>query len=203
MAQDYVAPFQDDLDATLKEAWRSLRAGTVNRRSAFHHPTMATMGSDGFPRLRTLILRGVETDLRRLRFHTDYRAGKAADIARDPRVAVHAYDASAKFQVRMTGLAVLHHGDDVARQAWRESKAMSQACYGTRPVPGSLIDEGGAFTLPDAHSPDELAEGEGNFAVVRITVMSLETLYLAYGGHRRATFAWDGESLIRKSWLAP
>lgn len=192
----------DDLDATLAEVWHCLGVGASARRSAFHHPTIATSGHDGAPRLRTMILRGVEPALRRLRFHTDIRAGKVAEIAANSHAAVHVYDPGMKLQVRMTGLAVISHGDHAARQAWQQSQPMSQACYGTRPAPGTPIGAGGDFALPASHSP-ELAEGEANFAVLRITVETMETLYLAHGGHRRAIFAWEGATLIRKEWLAP
>jgi hypothetical protein len=85
---------------------------------------------------------------------------------------------------------------------WQHSQPMSRACYGTVPPPGTAIDAGGDFALPASHSP-ELAAGEANFAVLRITVETMETLYLAHGGHRRAAFAWEGASLVRRTWLAP
>lgn len=192
----------DDLEATLAEVWRRLGAGASTRRSAFHHPTIATIGPDGAPRLRTMILRGVEPEIRRLRLHTDIRAGKVAEIAANPHVAVHVYDPGMKLQVRMMGIATISHGDPVARTAWQNSQPMSQACYGTRPAPGTPIGSAGDFVLPDSHSP-ERAEGEVNFAVLRISVETMETLYLAHGGHRRGAFAWEGASLVRKDWLAP
>lgn len=202
MPDPSIATPWDDLDATLAEVWRFLGIGALARRSGFHHPTIATTGPDGAPRLRTMILRGVEPDIRRLRFHTDIRAAKVAEIAADPRVAVHVYDPGLKLQVRMTGTATISHADPVARTAWQNSQPMSQACYGTRPAPGTPIAAGGDFELPASHSP-ELAAGEENFAVLRILVGAMETLYLAHGGHRRAVFAWEGASLVRKDWLAP
>ncbi|WP_284178932.1 pyridoxamine 5'-phosphate oxidase family protein [Rhabdaerophilum sp. SD176] len=192
----------DDLEATLAEVWRCLGAGASTRRSAFHHPTIATMGPDGAPRLRTMILRGVEPEIRRLRFHTDIRAAKANDVAANGSVAVHIYDPGMKLQVRMTGLATISHGDATARMAWQNAQPMSKACYGTRPAPGTPIETGDGFSLPASHSP-ELAEGETNFAVLRMTIETMETLYLAHGGHRRAAFGWEGAALVRKDWLAP
>lgn len=197
-----VPAFYDNLDATLAEAWRCLSEGAVRRRSGFHHPTIATIGADGGPRLRTMILRAVDVGRRSLRLHTDIRAEKVADLTADPRLAVHAYDPGLKLQVRMTGRGRIHHADAVAEAGWRNSQPMSQACYGTWPAPGSVIGEGGAFSLPASHTP-ELAAGEANFAALVVTVETLETLYLAHRGHRRALFAWGGASLVRKAWLAP
>lgn len=202
MSPEALPPFYDNLDATLAEIWRCLAVGAGERRSGFHHPCIATVSPDGFPRIRTMILRGVEPGLRQLRLHTDIRAEKVADIAANPRVAVHVYDPGQKLQVRMTGQARIHHGDAVAREAWLGSQPMSQACYGTVPAPGTPIAEGSGFRLPQPHSP-ELAAGEPNFAVMLVTVSSAETLYLAHRGHRRAVFSWDGDSLVRKAWLSP
>ena len=195
--------FQDDLPATLAEAWRCLRTGAASRRSAFHHPTVATIGRDGFPRARTMILRAADPEARRLRFHTDLRGEKVAELGTAPRIAVHAYDPGHKLQVRLTGFGHVHHGDEIAREAWRQSQPMSQACYGVVPPPGSPLNEGGAFTLPEPHSP-ALAAGEANFAVLLVEVMAIETLYLAHRGHRRARFLWSAEdSRFHQEWLSP
>lgn len=43
-----------DLDAVLAEAFPCFCAGVADRRSAFHTPTIATMGADGAPRRRPL-----------------------------------------------------------------------------------------------------------------------------------------------------
>jgi pyridoxamine 5'-phosphate oxidase len=194
--------FQDDLPATLAEAWRCLRTGVASRRSAFHHPTVATIGRDGFPRARTMILRAADPEARCLRFHTDLRGEKVAELAAAPRIAVHAYDPGHKLQVRVTGFGHVHHGDEIAREAWRRSQPMSQACYGVVPPPGATLSAGGAFALPEPHSP-ELAAGEANFAVLMVQVMAIETLYLAHRGHRRARFVWSEDSQFHQEWLSP
>ena len=43
------APFSSDLAASLAHAWQLLGRGTVDRRSAFHTPTVATVELDGAP----------------------------------------------------------------------------------------------------------------------------------------------------------
>ncbi len=193
--------FYNDLEETLAESWRLIARGVADRRSAFHHPTVATIGSDGGPRLRTVILRGCDPAGRLLRFHTDLRSEKVAEITREPRVALHFYNPEAKIQLRLDGEASLNADSPVADLAWAGSRVFSRQCYGIEPGPGSKIVEAGAFALPDT-TDDATAAGRANFCAVTIRITRLEWLYLANTGHRRADFLWEGE-IVRGQWLVP
>lgn len=193
----------DDLSGSLQAAWGALTRGALDRRSAFHHPVIGTIGLDGQPRQRVMILRSVDPDQRSLRFHTDIRSEKARDIKADPRVSVLAYDPGSKIQLRLNGQATLHHDDPVAQAAWLASQRMSRACYGTAPAPGSEIGQGNAFSLPDKADDSQLEAGKAHFAAMLIRVEGLEWLYLAYEGHRRAHFEWDAGGKVTARWLAP
>jgi hypothetical protein len=92
---DILPSHADDLTEVLAEAFRLLARCVADRRSAFRTPTIATVGRDGAPRIRTTVLRRFEPAARRLTRHTDRRAAKLTDIAHEPRVAVHVYDARA------------------------------------------------------------------------------------------------------------
>jgi pyridoxamine 5'-phosphate oxidase len=190
--------YYDDLPATLDEAWGLLVRGAVDRRHAFHTPTVATVGLDGTPRVRTVVLRAVDMRARTVRFHTDRRSGKFAELTHAPAIALHAYDPGAKIQVRLSGTAQLHAcGSDLAASAWRQSQAMSRLCYGQLAAPGTAVDDPYAAL---AGGSDE--EGERNFVAVVTKVSRLEWLYLAHAGHRRAVFSWDGDA-HSGVWLAP
>jgi pyridoxamine 5'-phosphate oxidase len=193
--------FYDGLDETLAEAWRLIARGVADRRSPFHHPVAATLGLDGFPQARTVILRGCDAAGRTLRFHTDARSRKAEEIAADARAALHFYDPGAKIQVRVSGAAALHRDDAVADAAWAGSRVFSRQCYGIAPGPGTPVAAGGAFTLPDA-TDDATSTGRAHFAAVTVRIMRLEWLYLAAQGHRRARFTWSREG-VTAEWLAP
>jgi pyridoxamine 5'-phosphate oxidase len=191
--------FADDLALTLEEAWASLDRGVRNRRSPFHTPAVATLGLDGRPRVRTVVLRGADSSERFLRFHTDIRGEKVAEIRRDDRVALHAYDPRAKFQVRVEGRANIHADDALADSAWDVSKLMSRACYGTQPKPGVALEHADSFVLPG--DEEEISAGRENFSVVLIRVESIETLYLDHAGHRRARFELG--DMLDARWLTP
>ncbi len=185
--------FADDLAATREHAFALLARGVADRRSAFHTPTLATIGADGAPRLRTLVLRGFDAPTRTLRLHTDLRAGKCAELAADPRAALHIYDAHAQLQLRLSGRAVLHAHDAVAEAAWAASREFSRMCYAIGPAPGTPID------APPA-APSDAAAGRPHFAVLALRFDALEWLWLDASGHRRARFAFDPDSA---TWLVP
>ena len=193
--------FYNDLDETLAESWRLIARGVADRRSPFHHPTLATLGADGRPRLRTLILRGCDVQERSLRLHTDRRSEKVSEISNDPRVGLHFYDPTAKIQIRIDGSATLNTDNATADAAWAGSRLMSRQCYGIAPGPGATIETADAFALPET-SDAGTAPGRANFCSVTIRIESLEWLYLAVAGHRRALFRWPDERL-QAGWLAP
>jgi hypothetical protein len=193
MAETILSP---TLDACLQEAFRRLARGVADRRSPFHTPTLATVGADGAPEARTLVLRGFEAATRTLRLHTDARSGKVADLAREPRCALHLYDPGAKLQLRLAGRATVHGDDAEAEAGWAASREFSRMCYAIEPAPGSPIG-----APPPA--PRDAAAGRGVFRVILLRFDRLEWLELAAGGHRRARFAWTAGDTPDASWLVP
>jgi pyridoxamine 5'-phosphate oxidase len=193
--------FYNDLEETLAESWRLIARGTADRKSGFHHMTVATVALDGRPRLRTVILRGCDAAARTLRFHTDNRSEKVGEIAAEPRVSLHFYDAAAKIQLRMDGMASVHTDDAVADAAWLATRTFSRQCYGIAPGPGTTIETGEDFYLPPT-TEEATAPARANFAATVIRIQTMEWLYLASTGHRRAHFDWSSGTLAAR-WLAP
>ena len=192
--------FYDDLDGSLVEAWRLLEEGAIDRHSPCHTPSLGTLDADGLPTVRTVVLRAVERKARLLRFHTDLRSHKVAEIAAQPMVALHAYHPGRKIQLRLAGQALVHRDDKVAREAWQASRSFSRLCYGVEPGPGVAIEASSDWRQGEDGSAE--AESFRNFGAVLVTVQSLEWLYLAARGHRRALYDWRSGSLS-KTWLVP
>lgn len=186
----------DNLTEVLAEAFRLLARGVADRRSPFRTPTVATVGPDGGPHARTMVLRRFDQAARCLTLHSDQRTSKIIDIALMPRVAVHIYDARAALQVRLTARARLHVGDAVARAAWAASAPSSHAVYAISPAPGTQV----AAPPPAAANQEE---GFNNFAVLALSFDTLEWLWLHHGGHRRARFTWAADGSLHASWLVP
>jgi pyridoxamine 5'-phosphate oxidase len=194
-------PFYDSLPLTLHQAWHMLVLGVHKRNHAFHTISVATTGLEGQPRVRTVVLRKAEASSWQIRFHTDRRADKIAELQRDNRVSILAYDPVSKVQVRLEGAATLHMDDAVADAAWASSRLFSRQCYGVTPRPGEKIGEGGAFALPET-TDEATAAGRQNFCAVTVQAQSLEWLYLAASGHRRARFERTVEGFASQ-WLTP
>lgn len=193
-------PYYNDLKATLAEAWRLLKRGVADRRSGFHTPALATLRSDGAPSVRSVVLRAADPAARLLRFHTDVRSAKFAEIETDPRVALHFYDAGKKVQLRVDGRASLHQDDPVASQAWDATRPFSRLCYQAEMAPGEIVDRPQVVqTEPNTGTG---ARARENFAAVCVAIREIEWLYLAAQGHRRARFAWQNDRL-QAVWLAP
>jgi pyridoxamine 5'-phosphate oxidase len=192
-------PYAYDLQLTFEAAWTCLSRGVNDRRSPFHTPSIATIGLDGRPRVRTVVLRGADPVQKLLRFHTDLRGGKVAEIERDPRIALHAYDPREKFQVRVEGTAAVHAQGKIADEAWAASKSMSRACYAVQVEPGRMLE--GEDEIARARELSDVGLARANFSVVVVQVERIETLYLAHAGHRRAVFEL-GEA-VTSNWLAP
>lgn len=185
----------DDLAGSCAHGWAMLARGASDRKSAFHTPSVATMRADGSPTIRTVVLRGCDIENRHLRFHTDTRSGKIAELKAEPRAAMHFYDAGAKLQLRLSVRLEMLDGADYDT-AWANTRAMSRECYQVTTAPGALLDDPYqlAFDAAATH------EGEDYFVPVRAHIEQMEWLYLAARGHRRALFDFVKDT---QSWLVP
>ena len=117
----------NDVAEMLAEAFRPLWRGVAERRSPIRAPAIATVGPDGAPSVRTIVLRRFDPAARRLVLHTDRRAGKLANVAYTPRMSVQAYNPRAALQVRLSALAQVHMGDAMARAAWAADRSLRAA----------------------------------------------------------------------------
>ncbi len=197
--------YYDSLEGSCEYAWRLMARGVADRRHGFHHPALATIGLNGAPKIRTVILRAASVASRELTFHTDYRSEKIRELTQDPRISVHLYDEASKLQLRLEGRATLHEGDAVARSRWEASRPMSRVCYTVSQGPGTRIDTGDAYSLDkpatSAEAPDD--HYFENFAAIVIKVWQMDWLYLANAGHRRAKFLWLEDGSREMGWLVP
>lgn len=109
--------------------WYELAAEEVPLQDAM---TVATIGPDGAPDARMVLLKGHDAD--GFRFHTNYESAKAAEIAADPHAALVIYWREQDRQVRVRGTLE------------RLPAAESDAYFATRPR-GSRV---GAWASPQS-----------------------------------------------------
>lgn len=120
--------------------------------------TLATVGSDGRPHARIVLLKGIEAD--GLRFYTNYRSAKGEDIASHAEVAL-CWHWKQLGEVQAGGVQLRVEG-----RASRLNDAESDAYFATRPR-GSQIGAWASLqsqTLPDRAAFDaRVAEYEQQF----------------------------------------
>jgi hypothetical protein len=194
------AAFYDDLAGARMEAWRRLARGVADRRSGFRTVQLATVAPDGAPRVRTVVLRGVDATARRLRAHTDARSPKIDQLTADPRAEICAYDAGAKIQIRARGRIAIHGADSVAQDAWDGSAPGSRLCYRAAHAPGAPLSAPQDGDPTEAMRQADAEAGRDQFRALMLQVVEMEWLYLAARGHRRALFVWTGRAWSDR-WL--
>ena len=196
----------DDLDTILTDIWTRWGRGSADRRSPFHTPVVASISVSDTPGQRIMVLRHVDRSGSTLRFHTDIRSGKAAQIAEHGTVSVLGYDAGAKVQIRASGTAEIITTGTIPDAAWAATSPSGRRSYLTTLAPGTISDHA-TSGLPKAYETtvptlSESEAGRANFAIIVITLDRFEWLHLASTGHRRAAFTRSGDTWAGK-WLIP
>ncbi len=183
-------PFHS-LEGTLDQVWQRLARGVADRRAAARHPTLATVGPEG-PEMRTVVLRAARRSEAQLDVHTDVRSAKVLHIRREPRIAMHVWDAKADCQIRINALASCLSGED-GRGRFAQVPEPARRVYAGFPPPGKVL------AVPEEHGETE--DPANHFCVLLLDVLRIETLHLGPDRHRRAVFTaaggWSGR------WIAP
>lgn len=181
---------------------RLIRAAR-DRKSPMHAPVIVTSDVDA----RVMVLRAFDTANWALRLHTDARAPKAKVIADDARVAVLFYDKAAKIQIRARGTGEVLTTGELVEKAWAASTNFARRCYlGEGPGALAVAPTSGLPPEFEGVEPDDaqLVPARENFALLRITLTSIDWLYLAHTGHVRAQFIRvDGGLEWTGRWVAP
>lgn len=192
-----------NLNDILNSAWACLHQSAEVREQGFRIAQLASIGLSGAPRLRTVVLRGASFETRTVRFHTDIRSPKVAEIRTNGAVSLVSYNHAAGQQVRIEGMAAIHHQNELAHAAWLETQEQSRVGYRTAFPPGIPLSSVEDADHTDAmRTPDDADTGSEQFCAVVIAVRRLDWLDLAPSGHRRATFDWAGAEW-RGTWVAP
>jgi hypothetical protein len=197
----------DALANILRSLWNDLGRGVVDRRHGFHVPVIASLGLDGAPQARAVVLRRVIAETGEICCHTDIRSGKVAEISANPRVAWHFYDEGRKLQLRIAAVAEVMPDGPRADDAWSRSAVTSRRGYLAPRAPGEACDAPSP-NLPEAvrgrrPTEEETQPGRANFALVVTRATAIDWLYLASEGHQRARFALDINGAWQGGWIEP
>ena len=195
-----------DLMTVESSCWQMLSDAVSDRK----HPmrTMVVGSVSGtMAQIRTIVLRKVEKETRKIYFHTDIRSSKIEDIQSTGQLSWLAYDPTQRTQIRLCGATILHHGYAIAKAQWNLTQHHSRRNYLLPEGPGKIhsVDfKSVEQQLSDfSYTLEESEVGFQNFVVVETTVEKLDWYYAHHTGNRRAGFTYDKGSIIHADWLTP
>lgn len=169
--------------------WTELGRATQDRHHAWRTPALATIGQDGIPNARTVVLRETDANLAQLRFFTDGRSLKVAELAAQPCALVVFWSKRLSWQLRARVAISTHATGPVVEAVWdRVSQSAAAGDYLSACAPGT------ALVAPK----DANLSNEHHLVVMSAQVQEIDWLELGKGGHRRARFSnetWE--------WLTP
>ena len=197
--------YYNDLDKIYLKIWDLLILGLQNRDLPFHLPVFICGDknkSDG----RIVVLRGIDEKEKKIWFHSDIRSNKVKILKSNPKVSLMFYDKNEKIQLRIAGSSKINYQNLVTKKSWEKTAHMSRQCYLGNKAPGSDFSVPTSGLTEDIdnlkYSKEESEVGYKNFCVIETFIKSIEWLYLAAKGHRRAYFSLTNNSLEKK-WLIP
>ena len=184
--------YYNDLDKVYLKIWDLLKIGLKNRDLPFHIPVFICGNknkSDG----RIVVLRGVDEKEKKIWFHSDIRSNKIKILKSNSEASLLFYDKNEKIQLRIIGNTKINYKNDITRKSWEKTVHMSRQCYLGDKAPGSntLNPTSGLTSNVDnlKYTLEESEIGYENFCVIETFIKSIEWLYLAAKGHRRAYFS--------------
>jgi hypothetical protein len=182
--------------------WENLLGGTASGRVPFKIMQAATIGLDGAPAVRSIVLRRVSEADNVITFHTDMRSPKIAELKNDRRIALVGVDPDRNVQIRIQGEARIVREWQARKAAWESSRAQSLIVYQTTLPPGTPVDRPIAAA---AQNPDVLQAFDGfeNFCVVEVRPSMIDWLDLSSADvSERARFVWVLD-VWEGRWIAP
>jgi pyridoxamine 5'-phosphate oxidase len=189
------------MDELLATIWRYLLSGAdaSETRSAFTMMQLATIGLDGQPRVRTVVMRRTDRANASISFHTDLRSAKVREIAKEPRVGVVVGDWPAGMQIRLDGIARVVADHSERLKIWHSSRPHTLTLYRAPLASGSTIDD------PEDASPSPVRDpmdGFDNFGVIDVHIRKIDFLDVSGKTHRRAQFSLE-QGQWHATWVAP
>jgi len=179
-------------DRIWNEMIAELQASIGEANHPFKFATLATLGLERLPRMRTIKIRGFEPDSLQLTFYTDSRSKKILHIKENNKVSLLMYHPKKLLQLRFEGLAIRERNDEVLREHWTGVKGRSQKDYTTVYAPGTEIQH------PEKI---EYLEDDIYFTMVYILPFKVEYLKLKRPNHLRVRYSkregtWKSDFLV-------
>ena len=174
-----------------QQIWKELGRASVDRHHAWRTPVLATVGCDGSPNARTVVLRKVDANQQKLCVYTDARSEKVIELAKEPKAVFAFWSARLNWQLRVkVAISVATEGPELQALWQRVQQSASAGDYMATEAPGT--------ERPAGFSVAQNLSGEHHFALLSAQVLQMDWLELGHGAHRRARLRAD-----TWQWLIP
>ena len=195
--------YYENLSEIKKKIWLMLNDAVTNRSSQFRIPVFVCGDQKDFDG-RIVVLRKSDRSNNLLQFHSDIRSNKITKLKNNKNASMLFYDKDEKIQVRLKVECKINHNNEITKESWSKTGHISRKCYLVDNGPGteSSTPTSGLKSELDnfEFTMEQSEEGYKNFTVIQCKIKSIEWLYLAAKGHRRARFEIDTNE---EYWLVP
>ena len=196
--------FYEDLTEIKKKIWSLFNDAVNYRSSPFRLPVFICGDQSDFDG-RIVVLRKSDQSNNLIQFHSDIRSDKIAKLKKNKNSSILFYDRKEKIQVRLKVECVINFNNDVTKESWLKTGHMSRKCYLLDNGPGSESPKPTSGLKPKLDNfeftKEQSEKGYKNFAVIQCKIKSIEWLYLAAKGHRKAKFEFGDTN--KEYWLVP
>ena len=186
-----------------KKIWLMLDDAITNRASPFRIPVFIC-GDQSDLDGRIVVLRKSNQSNSVVQYHSDIRSDKISKLKNNKNAAMLFYDKEEKIQVRLKVECTVNHDNEITNKSWLKTGHMSRKCYLVDSGPGTESHNPTSGLKPELDNFEFTMEqsevGYKNFTVIQCKIKSMEWLYLAAKGHRRAKFDLENN---KDTWLIP
>ena len=195
--------YYEDFKEIKKKIWSMLDDAVTNRSSQFRIPVFICGNQNDFDG-RIVVLRKSDQSNNLVQFHSDIRSDKIAKLKSNKNASMLFYDKEEKIQVRLKVECNIHHNNETTKESWSKTGHISRKCYLVKNGPGTESSKPTSGLKPELDNfeftMEQSEEGYKNFTVIQCKIKTIEWLYLAAKGHRRARFELDNN---KEYWLVP
>ena len=195
--------YYENLEEIQNKYWSMLEHAVSNRGSQFRIPVFICANQDEVDG-RVVVLRKSDRKNKFLQFHTDFRSPKVDILKKNKNASLVFYDKEEKIQLRVKTDCEVNNQNSITEEAWKKTQHISRRCYLTDSPPGTTSDNPTSGMISQLEDFDytmkQSENGYKNFTVIRCKIKSIEWLYLAAKGHRRARFDFENQ---KNTWLVP
>jgi len=195
--------YYEDFKEIKKKIWSMLDDSVTNRSSTFRIPIFVCGDQKDFDG-RIVVLRKSDESNNLLQFHSDLRSDKITKLKNNKNASMLFYNKEEKIQVRLKVECIVNHNNEITKESWSKTGHISRKCYLVNNGPGTESDIPTSGLNPELDNfeftMEQSEQGYKNFSVIQCKIKSIEWLYLAAKGHRRAKFDLENN---KDTWLVP